>query len=137
DDLEALYSAYVWHLVDTGAHEHVPDLDTHFVFVNLAGGQLYAPTRPETVYAKVRSISHNAKGAVPKDWSPHWMRHTHATALLLSGVPPHVVMRRLGHQDIQTTLSTYGWVTEDAEMRSVAEWRNFVAGWKGLHDDPH
>ncbi|ETZ58796.1 phage integrase family protein [Mycobacteroides abscessus MAB_110811_2726] len=115
----------------------MPDLDTHFVFVNLAGGQLYAPTRPETVYAKVRSISHNAKGAVPKDWSPHWMRHTHATALLLSGVPPHVVMRRLGHQDIQTTLSTYGWVTEDAEMRSVAEWRNFVAGWKGLHDDPH
>ncbi|MFT9526352.1 tyrosine-type recombinase/integrase [Mycobacteroides abscessus subsp. abscessus] len=137
DDLEALYSAYVWQLVDTGAHECMPELDTHFVFVNLAGGQLYAPMRPETVYAKVRSISRNAKGAVPQDWSPHWMRHTHATALLLSGVPPHVVMRRLGHQDIQTTLSTYGWVTEDAEMRSVAEWKNFAAGWKGLHDDTH
>ncbi|GAT11006.1 integrase [Mycolicibacterium novocastrense] len=62
-------------------------------------------------------------------------RHTHATALLLSGTPPHVVMRRLGHADIQTTLSTYGWVTEDAEMRTLAQWRSYVAGWKGLHHD--
>lgn len=61
--------------------------------------------------------------------------HTHATALLLSGAPPHVVMRRLGHADIQTTLSTYGWVTEDAEMRTLAQWRSYVAGWKGLHHD--
>lgn len=135
DDLEALYSAYVWQLVDSGAQEHIPDLDIHFVFVNLAGGQLFAPIRPETVYAKVRSLTRNAKGVLPQQWSPHWLRHTHATALLLSGVPPHVVMRRLGHQDIQTTLSTYGWVTEDAEMRTLAEWRNFAAGWKGLHDD--
>ncbi|MBN7300818.1 tyrosine-type recombinase/integrase [Mycobacteroides abscessus subsp. bolletii] len=135
DDLEALYSAYVWQLVDAGAQEHVENLDTHYVFVNLAGGELFAPMRPETVYSKVRSITRNAKNAVPQRWSPHWLRHTHATALLLSGVPPHVVMRRLGHQDIQTTLSTYGWVTEDAEMRTVAEWKNFAAGWKGLHDD--
>ena len=60
-----------------------------------------------------------------------------ATALLLSGAAPHVVMRRLGHADIQTTLSTYGWVTKDAEMRTLAQWKNYVAGWKGLrHDDP-
>jgi hypothetical protein len=68
-----------------------------------------------------------AGAALPEDWSPHWLRHTHATALLLAGTPPHVVMRRLGHKDIQTTLSTYGWVTEDAEMRTVAQWRNYVA----------
>lgn len=60
--------------------------------------------------------------------------HTHATALLLAGVAPHVVMRRLGHADVQTTLSTYGWVTADAELRSLAEWKNFTAGWKGLTD---
>lgn len=60
--------------------------------------------------------------------------HTHATALLLAGVPEHVVMRRLGHADVQTTLSTYGWATADAEMRSLAQWKNYVAGWKGLHD---
>ncbi|AYE99581.1 transposase (plasmid) [Mycobacterium paragordonae] len=134
DDLEALYSAYVWHLVDRGADLVVPDLDTHFVFVNLVRGQRFAPTRPETVYAKVDSLTYRCP-ALPRQWTPHWLRHTHATALLLSGAPPHVVMRRLGHADIQTTLSTYGWVTEDAEMRTLAQWRNYVAGWKGVHHD--
>ena len=60
--------------------------------------------------------------------------HTHATALLLAGISEHVVMRRLGHADVQTTLSTYGWVTADAEMRTLAEWKNYVAGWKVDHD---
>ncbi|WP_460353657.1 tyrosine-type recombinase/integrase [Mycobacterium sp. ZZG] len=132
DDLEALYSSYVWHLIDHGADLAVPDLTTHFVFVNLTAGTPFAPTRPETVYAKVDSVTSRAAGALPQGWSPHWLRHTHATALLLSGAAPHVVMRRLGHADIQTTLSTYGWVTEDAEMRTLAQWRNYVAGWKGL-----
>ncbi len=132
DDLEALYSAYVWHLVERGADLEVPDLDTHFVFVNLVRGELFAPMRAETVYAKVDSLTRRCP-VLPPRWSPHWLRHTHATALLLAGAPPHVVMRRLGHADIQTTLSTYGWVTEDAEMRTVAQWKNYVAGWKGVH----
>ena len=135
DDLEALYSAYVWHLVDQGADLDVPDLDTHFVFVNLTHGQRFRAMRAETVYAKIDSVTNRAGGVLPDRWSPHWLRHTHATALLLSGAPPHVVMRRLGHADIQTTLSTYGWVTEDAEMRTLAQWRSYVAGWKGLHHD--
>ncbi|ORW08118.1 tyrosine-type recombinase/integrase [Mycolicibacter longobardus] len=134
DDLEALYSSYVWHLVDMGADVDVPDLDRHFVFVNLVHGVLFAPMRPETVYAKVNSVTRRSHGVLPGDWSPHWLRHTHATALLLSGAAPHVVMRRLGHADIQTTLSTYGWVTEDAEMRTLGQWKNYVAGWKGLHE---
>ena len=94
----------------------MPDLDTHFVFVNLVAGQRFAPMRAETVYAKVDSLTRRSAGFLPEGWTPHWLRHTHATALLLSGAPPHVVMRRLGHADIQTTLSTYGWVTEDAEV---------------------
>lgn len=133
DDLEALYSEYVWALVSMAADVAVPDLDSHFVFVNLVRGTLFSPMRMETIYEKVRGLK-RAHPQLPADWTPHWMRHTHATALLLAGVPVHVVMRRLGHADVQTTLSTYGWVTADAEMRSLAEWRNYVAGWKGLHD---
>jgi integrase len=41
--------------------------------------------------------------------------------LLLAGVPLHVVSRRLGHRDIQTTINTYGHVTDDAELRGVGE----------------
>jgi integrase/recombinase XerD len=50
---------------------------------------------------------------------------------LLSGAREHVVMRRLGHADIQTTLNLYGWVSEDAELRALADWRSFCAGWRG------
>ena len=53
-----------------------------------------------------------------------------ATALLLSGVPVHVVRRRLGHADVQTKLNTSAHVTEDAEMRAAADWRAFTAGWR-------
>lgn len=135
DDLEALYSEYVWQLVAMAADVTVPDLANHFVFVNVSGQPRFAAMRPETVYEKVRGIK-RAQPSLPPDWTPHWLRHTHATALLLAGVPEHVVMRRLGHADVQTTLSIYGWVTADAEMRSLAGWKNYVAGWKGLHDAP-
>ena len=40
----------------------------------------------------------------PADWTAHWFRHCHATALLISGVPEWVVSRRLGHTHVQTTL---------------------------------
>lgn len=49
---------------------------------------------------------------------------------LLAGVPLHVVSRRLGHADAQTTMDLYGWVTEDAELRAVAGWRSFTEGWR-------
>jgi integrase len=67
---------------------------------------------------------------VPAAWTPHWMRHSHATALLLAAVPVHVVSRRLGHAGVQTTLNLYAHVTEDADMRAVAEWKTFTAGWR-------
>ncbi|WP_457138425.1 tyrosine-type recombinase/integrase [Mycobacteroides abscessus] len=133
DDLEALYSEYVWQLVSMNADVLVEDLEHHFVFVNLQRGKLFSPMRQENVYDKVRALR-KAHASLPADWTPHWLRHTHATALLLNGVPEHVVMRRLGHADVQTTLSIYGWVTQDAAMRSLAGWKNYVAGWKGLHD---
>lgn len=49
---------------------------------------------------------------------------------MLSGVPVHVVSRRLGHADVQTTLNTYAHVTDDAEMRALADWKAYTAGWR-------
>jgi integrase len=42
-------------------------------------------------------------------------------------IAEHVVSRRLGHLDIQTTQNLYGWVSEDAEQRTVAEWQQLTA----------
>ena len=133
DDLEALYSAYVWELVDAGIDLDIPDLAGHFVFVNTSRAPHWSPLRPESVYDRVRSLTRR-HDTLPPAWSPHWLRHTHASALLLAGCPAHVVMRRLGHADIQTTLEHYGWVTEDAELRTIADWTAYTAGWTGaLH----
>ncbi|XAS76042.1 tyrosine-type recombinase/integrase [Dermatophilaceae bacterium Sec6.4] len=132
DELEAAYSAYVWALVDAGIDLDIENLSQHWVFVNVAAGPRWQAMRPETIYDRVESITRKLGDRVPAGWSPHWMRHTHATALLLSGTQPHVVMRRLGHADIQTTISTYGWVTEDAEMRALSGWRKYAHGWEDL-----
>ena len=53
----------------------------------------------------------------------HDARHTHATLLLQAGVPAQVVSARLGHSDVQTTLSTYAHVmpTSDALAASVVD----------------
>jgi integrase len=133
DELDRLYGEYLWQLCEAGADLVVPDLDTAYVFVNLAREPYYAPLRPETVYSLVRRLRRQLAGVVPAEFTPHWFRHSNATGMLLAGVPVHVVSRRLGHADIQTTLNTYGHVSEDAEMRAVADWRRLTEGWRLDH----
>jgi len=130
DSLERLYSDYVWLLADSADAAGRVLEDDWFVFVNLQREPRFSAMRPESVYSLVRRLRCRLGDAVPAGFTPHWFRHTHATALLLAGVPEHVVMRRLGHADIQTTIDLYGWVTEDAELRAVAGWRGFCEGWR-------
>ena len=130
DTLERLYSDYLWLLADLADAAGRVLEDDWFVFVNLAREPRFRAMRPESVYALVGRLRRRLGETVPAEFTPHWFRHTHATALLLAGVPEHVVMRRLGHADIQTTIDLYGWVTEDAELRAVAGWRGFCEGWR-------
>jgi integrase/recombinase XerD len=130
DTLERLYSDYVWLLADVTDAAGQALEDDWFVFVNLAREPRFRALRPESVYALLRRVRRRLGDTVPAEFTPHWFRHTHATALLLAGVPEHVVMRRLGHADIQTTIDLYGWVTEDAELRAVAGWQSFCEGWR-------
>jgi hypothetical protein len=73
-------------LCDAGADLAVPDLDAAQVFVNLAGGTRFAPWRPDSVYDLVKRLRGDLAGIVPAAWTPHWLRHSHATALQVSGV---------------------------------------------------
>jgi integrase len=130
DELDRLYGEYLWRLCDAGADTAVEDLDDWWVFVNLARGPRFAPLRAETVAWQVRRLRRRFSEELPAEFTPHWLRHTHATALLLSGVAEHVVSRRLGHLDIQTTQNLYGWVSEDAEQRTVAQWQQLTAAWR-------
>lgn len=49
----------------------------------------------------------------------HDLRHLHATTLLLSGVPVHVVAARLGHADPAITLRVYAHVIGSAEAAAA------------------
>jgi integrase len=49
----------------------------------------------------------------------HDLRHLHATTLLLSGVPVHVVASRLGHADPAITLRVYAHVIRSAEAAAA------------------
>ena len=124
DDLDDLYGEYLFLLAEEGVDLHNDDV----VFVNLFRGEFGRPMRPETIYDWIAGFKRRHP-LLPTGWTPHWFRHTHATALLLAGVPDHVVQRRLGHSDIQTLLTTYAHVTEDAAMRTAADWKKIVARW--------
>ncbi len=130
DELDRLYGEYLWQLCDAGADVAVGDLDSWWVFVNLAREPRFSPLRAETVAWQVRRLRRRFPDQLPAGFTPHWLRHTHATALLLSGIAEHVVSRRLGHLDIQTTQNLYGWVSEDAEQRTVAQWQQLTATWR-------
>lgn len=131
--LDRLYADYVWWLCDRGADVLVDDWDTAYIFCNTQRQPLFGPLRPESVYAHLRSVKRRLP-QLPTPMTPHWFRHTHATALLLANTPLHVVSRRLGHRSVQTTINTYGHITEDAELEALANWRDVVAGWEATRD---
>lgn len=129
--LDQLYSDYVWWLCELGADVAVEDWDGAYVFCNVRRPPLFKPLRPESVYAHLAAVKRR-QTPVPPAMTPHWFRHTHATALLLAGTPLHVVSRRLGHRSVQTTMSTYAHVTADAELAALSDWSRVVQGW-GVH----
>ena len=129
DRLERLYGHYLWSLHDLGIDSSIANLDMWPVFVCLRQPHRFQPWKPSSVNDAVRRIKRQLGDAVPADWTPHWFRHTHATALLLGGTSPVAVMWRLGHADIQTTINHYGWVTSDAELKALGDWRRFCDGW--------
>jgi integrase len=54
-----------------------------------------------------RAFERDAKAAGLPDIGLYGMRHTHATLLLILGVPVKVVSERLGHTGVQITMDTY------------------------------
>lgn len=73
------------------------------------GGPLFTfadgrPLHPDGVNQRFDTLVKRAN--VPRI-TPHGLRHTHATLLLLAGEPLHVVSRRLGHANEAFTARVY------------------------------
>lgn len=58
----------------------------------------------------------------------HDLRHTHATLLLMAGVPPKVVSERLGHASVAFTMDIYAHVIPGMQATAAAAFANEVFG---------
>ena len=126
-DLERLFADYLTDIACRATESGIALTDECPLLVNVARPPLLAALRETTVREKVASLRRREVG--PPGWTPHWFRHSHATALLLSGTPEWVVSRRLGHAHVQTTLDLYGWVRDDEALRAAANWSAYAGGW--------
>jgi integrase len=127
-DLERLFADYLTHLACRAAELGIAVNSDSPLLVNLDRPPLLAALREGTVRDKATAL--RGKGIGPPGWTPHWFRHSHASALLLAGMPEWVVSRRLGHAHVQTTLDLYGWVREDGALRAAANWKTYASGWQ-------
>lgn len=126
--LERLFGGYLTDIACRAAEFGIALTEQSSLLVNVARPPLLAAMGETTVREKVSAL--RRRGIGPPGWTPHWFRHTHATALLLAGTPEWVVSRRLGHAHVQTTLDLYGWVREDEALRAAANWTSYASGWQ-------
>lgn len=61
-----------------------------------------------------------------KGFRLHDLRHTHASLLLLDGVPMHVVSKRLGHSNIQTTVNLYGHLLPSSDGEAAGRFEEIL-----------
>jgi len=80
-----------------------------YVFCDVEGEPIKKLTSP---------ITKTAKRAGLKRVSPHTLRHTFASHLIMSGVDLRTVQKLLGHKNISTTM-VYAHLTEDHLARGV------------------
>lgn len=62
---------------------------------------------PVTKYFLIHEMNRGCKAAGVKRIRVHDLRHSHASFLIEKGFSPVLIAKRLGHENIQTTLGTY------------------------------
>jgi integrase len=105
-----------------------------YVFTTSWGEPIYPDTVTSLMTKLIRAHNNSENGKRPENQLPHArlhdLRHIHATTLLLSGVPVHVVAARLGHADPAITLRVYAHVIRAAETAAADI---FAQAVKGAH----
>jgi integrase len=95
------------------------------VFTTGWGEPIYPDTVTSLMTKLIRAHNNPDGGKRPRNQLPHArlhdLRHIHATTLLLSGVPVHVVAARLGHADPAITLRVYANSQELHQMNAFVQ----------------
>ena len=56
----------------------------------------------------------------------HGLRKSYCTALVAAGLPVKEVQRRMGHDDVQTTLDVYSFVTDEQINESTEKFEKYM-----------
>jgi site-specific recombinase XerD len=83
---------------------------TDALFLNRRGGRL--TTRSVRRIVKITML----RSAVSRNISPHWLRHSYATHLLMNGADLRIVQELLGHASLRTT-QIYTHISQDQLIR--------------------
>lgn len=78
------------------------------IFTNAAGRQWYQQNFLSRTWPKIEEAA-----GLDRHLTPHALRHLHVALLDRSGATPSQMQRRVGHDDIRTTLNVYGGMIDD------------------------
>lgn len=87
--------------------------DQKFVFYNLKDGIVSSNAVNKYLKKKLKELG------IDRNMTLHGLRHTHASILLYSGVNILNVSKRLGHANLETTMSTYLHIVKELEEKDA------------------
>jgi len=94
-------------------------VDLDLVFCNPNG----SPLNPDSVSASISLLCRRLK--LPKGASLHTLRHTHASHMIVGGVPLQVVSERLGHSSVRVTADVYAHALRGQDDDAVRKLEEF------------
>jgi len=94
--------------------------ESYLVDLNLKYGDFsFMDNRPKSKYDP-----EGVPFVIPKI-TPHWLRHTFATTLYMSGVDYLTAKDQLGHADIETTLQVYTHLDNNYKRKSMSKMNDY------------
>lgn len=95
---------------------------SNFIFYNLKDGVVSSNAVNKYLKKKLKELNIN------RNMTLHGLRHTHASILLYSGVNILNVSKRLGHANLETTMSTYLHIVKELEEKDADKINAVFAG---------
>jgi integrase len=109
--------------------EKVKDLPDGYFF--MTGGASFAEGGRLPRYSAFKQSFdiHKKKMKIPKEFTPHSLRHAFASALLARNVPITDLAKWLGHKNINVTYAVYGHLVPSSLVRAVSVLDEEYAEW--------